>query len=125
MLSHSFLASRLLLFFFLSLLFFFVDKYFLHSCWTYFIIIQGGLDDSGAASVRAIMHWQYRTICRGQKSILQNLCDLLGEKAHDYISFFGLRGYGRLFDGGPLATSQVFLLFVYHLYLSAEYQKSY
>ncbi|XP_054806150.1 phospholipase D zeta 1-like isoform X2 [Prosopis cineraria] len=70
---------------------------------------QGGLDDSGAASVRAIMHWQYRTICRGQKSILHNLCDLLGPKAHDYISFFGLRAYGRLYDGGPLATSQVYV----------------
>ncbi|KAI9122956.1 hypothetical protein K1719_005845 [Acacia pycnantha] len=70
---------------------------------------QGGLDDSGAASVRAIMHWQYRTICRGPKSILHNLCDLLGAKAHDYISFFGLRNYGRLFDGGPVATSQVYV----------------
>ncbi|MED6112614.1 Phospholipase D zeta 1 [Stylosanthes scabra] len=70
---------------------------------------QGGLDDSGAASVRAIMHWQYRTICRGQNSILHNLYELLGSKIHDYISFFGLRSYGRLFDGGPVATSQVYV----------------
>ncbi|KAF7813523.1 phospholipase D zeta 1 isoform X1 [Senna tora] len=70
---------------------------------------QGGLDDSGAASVRAIMHWQYRTICRGQNSILHNLLDLLGQKLHDYISFYGLRSYGRLFDGGPVATSQVYV----------------
>ncbi|XP_061369328.1 phospholipase D zeta 1-like isoform X2 [Gastrolobium bilobum] len=67
---------------------------------------QGGLDDSGAASVRAIMHWQYRTICRGQNSILHNLCELLGSRIHDYISFYGLRSYGRLSDGGPVATSQ-------------------
>lgn len=54
------------------------------------------------------MHWQYRTICRGQNSILHNLYDHLGSKFHDYISFYGLRAYGRLFDGGPVASSQVF-----------------
>ncbi|XP_054786442.1 phospholipase D zeta 1 isoform X1 [Prosopis cineraria] len=70
---------------------------------------QGGLDDSGAASVRAIMHWQYRTICRGQNSILHKLLEFLGSKVHDYISFYGLRAYGRLSDGGPVATSQVYV----------------
>ncbi|XP_017646720.2 phospholipase D zeta 1-like isoform X1 [Gossypium arboreum] len=70
---------------------------------------QGGLDDAGAASVRAIMHWQYRTICRGQNSILHNLYDLLGPKAYDYISFHGLRAHGKLFDGGPVATSPVYV----------------
>lgn len=70
---------------------------------------QGGVDDGGAASVRAIMHWQYRTICRGQNSILHNLYALLGPKTHDYISFYGLRAYGRLFEDGPVATSQVYV----------------
>ncbi|XP_010921600.1 phospholipase D zeta 1 isoform X1 [Elaeis guineensis] len=70
---------------------------------------QGGIDDAGAASVRAIMHWQYRTICRGPNSILQNLYDIMGPKAHDYISFYGLRAYGRLYDGGPLVTNQVYV----------------
>ncbi|XVF38771.1 hypothetical protein REPUB_Repub20aG0130800 [Reevesia pubescens] len=70
---------------------------------------QGGLDDAGAASVRAIMHWQYRTICRGQNSILHNLYELLGPKTHDYISFYGLRAYGKLFDGGHVATSPVYV----------------
>ncbi|OAY75359.1 Phospholipase D zeta 1 [Ananas comosus] len=70
---------------------------------------QGGIDDGGAASVRAIMHWQYRTICRGPNSILQNLYDVMGPKAHDYISFYGLRTYGRLYDGGPLVTNQVYV----------------
>ncbi|KAJ0093524.1 hypothetical protein Patl1_24985 [Pistacia atlantica] len=78
---------------------------------------QGGVDDGGAASVRAIMHWQYRTICRGQNSILHNLFELLGPKTHDYISFYGLRSYGRLFEGGPVATSQkakvLFLFFLF------------
>ncbi|KAK6143935.1 hypothetical protein DH2020_024283 [Rehmannia glutinosa] len=75
----------------------------------YFIYIEGGVDDMGAATVRAIMHWQYRTICRGESSILQKLCSKLGSVAHDFISFFGLRNYGRLFDGGPMVTSQVYV----------------
>ncbi|KAI4372496.1 hypothetical protein MLD38_010718 [Melastoma candidum] len=70
---------------------------------------QGGIDDGGAAAVRAIIHWQYRTICRGNSSILQDLYGMLGPKAHDYISFYGLRAYGKLFDGGPIATSQVYV----------------
>ncbi|XP_019180248.1 PREDICTED: phospholipase D zeta 1-like [Ipomoea nil] len=70
---------------------------------------QGGLDDSGAAAVRAIMHWQYRTICRGHSSILQNLHDRIGPRVNDYISFYGLRAYGRLFDGGPLVSSQIYV----------------
>ncbi|KAL2231263.1 UNVERIFIED_CONTAM: Phospholipase D zeta 1, partial [Sesamum indicum] len=70
---------------------------------------QGGVDDSGAATVRAIMHWQYRTICRGKSSILEKLFSKLGTRAHDFISFFGLRTYGRLFDVGPVVTSQVYV----------------
>ncbi|CAA0821421.1 Phospholipase D p1 [Striga hermonthica] len=70
---------------------------------------QGGVDDSGAASVRAIMHWQYRTICRGNSSILHNLYNLVGPRMYDYISFYGLRAYGKLFNDGPVATSQVYV----------------
>jgi len=71
------------------------------------LLLQGGLDDGGAATVRALTHWQYRTISREKHSILHKLNVILGPKTHDYISFFGLRSYGRLFDGGPVATSQV------------------
>lgn len=74
------------------------------------------MDDAGAASVRAILHWQYRTICRGNNSILYNLYDLLGPKTHDYISFYGLRAYGKLFDGGPVASSQVSSLSAIYLH---------
>ncbi|PON89548.1 Phospholipase D1/D [Trema orientale] len=70
---------------------------------------QGGLDDGGAATVRALMHWQYRTISWEKTSILHNLNVLLGPKTNDYISFYGLRSHGRLFDGGPMATSQVYV----------------
>ncbi|XVE89606.1 hypothetical protein DITRI_Ditri20bG0009200 [Diplodiscus trichospermus] len=70
---------------------------------------QGGLDDNGAATVRALVHWQYRTISREKTSILHNLNARLGPKTQDYISFYGLRSYGRLSDAGPLATSQVYV----------------
>jgi phospholipase D1/2 len=79
----------------------------LHSCWVVTYLFQGGIDDGGAASVRAIMHWQYRTICRGPNSILKNLYDVVGSRANDYISFYGLRAHGRLGDGGPSVTNQV------------------
>ncbi|CAL1397298.1 unnamed protein product [Linum trigynum] len=89
----------------------YIDK----KCFRVIIIIplipgfQGGLDDAGAASVRAIMHWQHRTICKGQHSVLHNLYELLGPRTQDYISFYGLRSHGRLSDGGPVATSQVYV----------------
>ncbi|KGN60969.1 phospholipase D zeta 2 [Cucumis sativus] len=70
---------------------------------------QGGVDDNGAATVRALMHWQYRTISWEKTSILYRLNLLLGPKTQDYILFCGLRSYGRLFDGGPIATSQVYV----------------
>lgn len=57
--------------------------------------------------MRALTHWQYRTICRGKYSILHNLEAILGPKTHDYISFYGLRSHGRLYEDGPVATSQV------------------
>lgn len=53
------------------------------------------------------MHWQYRTIGRGENSILHNLNALIGSKANDYISFYGLRTYGKLSETGPVVTSQV------------------
>ncbi|XP_027363976.1 phospholipase D zeta 1-like isoform X2 [Abrus precatorius] len=70
---------------------------------------QGGLDDGGAATVRALTHWQYRTISREKHSILHNLEAILGSKTHDYISFYGLRSHGRLYENGPMATSQVYV----------------
>ncbi|KAL9235011.1 hypothetical protein vseg_009814 [Gypsophila vaccaria] len=70
---------------------------------------QGGMDDSGAATVRALMHWQYRTICRGENSLFHRLRATLGSHSSDYISFYGLRTYGTLSEGGPLVTSQVYV----------------
>ncbi|KAH9616705.1 hypothetical protein KSS87_014109 [Heliosperma pusillum] len=70
---------------------------------------QGGMDDAGAATVRALMHWQYRTICRGENSLFHRLRAELGSNTSDYISFYGLRTYGTLSKGGPMVTSQVYV----------------
>ncbi|KAL8171808.1 hypothetical protein V2J09_023612 [Rumex salicifolius] len=70
---------------------------------------QGGIDDSGAATVRALMHWQYRTICRGENSILSRLNRVLKSKADKYISFYGLRTHGALSEGGPIVTNQIYV----------------
>lgn len=86
-----------------------------HRCFRVIVVLpllpgfQGGVDDGGAASVRAIMHWQYRTICRGKNSLLERLSSELGEQAEDYITFYGLRSHGKLHESGPLATSQIYV----------------
>lgn len=104
---HFYLVSRFGFLFWSSVVVYPSICIYLHI--TNFSVSQGGLDDAGAASVRAILHWQYRTICRGNNSILHNLYNILGPRTHDYISFYGLRAYGNLFDGGPVATSQVYV----------------
>lgn len=63
------------------------------------------------------MRWQYRTISWEKTSILYNLSVLLGPKTHDYISFYGLRSHGRLFEGGPVATSQVLYIILHYIYI--------
>ena len=86
-----------------------------HRCFRVIVLLpllpgfQGGVDDGGAASVRAIMHWQYRTICRGKHSLLDRLSNELGAQTEDYITFYGLRSHGKLHDSGPLATSQIYV----------------
>ncbi|KAG9129798.1 hypothetical protein Leryth_016007 [Lithospermum erythrorhizon] len=86
-----------------------------HKCFRAIIVIpllagfQGGLDENGAATVRALTHWQYRSISRGSDSLLHKLNAFLGPKASDYISFYGLRTHGVLCDGGPPVTNQVYV----------------
>ncbi|KAJ0080599.1 hypothetical protein Patl1_22329 [Pistacia atlantica] len=71
-----------------------VKAYKEQKCFRVIIVIplvpgfQGGIDDGGAATVRALMHWQYRTISREKTSILHNLNMLLGPKTQDYITFY-------------------------------------
>ncbi|KAM0001445.1 putative phospholipase D [Helianthus debilis subsp. tardiflorus] len=57
------------------------------------------------------MHWQYRTISRGDNSILHNLNALFGFKTNNYISFYGLSRYGRLGNDRPIVTTLVMIFF--------------
>jgi len=67
---------------------------------------EGTYKDS--AAIRYIMKWQYDTICRGGKSIIQELTDEFPtEKISDYISFFALRNYGYL--QGRVVTEEVYV----------------
>ena len=43
------------------------------------------------------MHWQYKTICRGQFSLIERLKQLT-ETPSDYVMFYGLRQHGILND---------------------------
>jgi len=53
------------------------------------------LSTKDAAVARLIMHWQYVSICRGGRSILEVL-QKAGIDAERYISFFALRSYDRI-----------------------------
>ncbi|MCO5588220.1 hypothetical protein L7F22_042175 [Adiantum nelumboides] len=53
----------------------------------------GELDE--AAGIRCIMAWQYKSISRGGKSIMEQ-CQEAGVDANEYISFYNLRGIDRI-----------------------------
>lgn len=42
-----------------------------------------------------VMHWQYMSICRGGKGILEKLSDA-GINPEKYITFYSLRGYDKV-----------------------------
>ncbi|KAM0748139.1 phospholipase D, partial [Meredithblackwellia eburnea MCA 4105] len=65
------------------------------------------IDHSDAGSVRNIMECQNRTICRGEHSIFARL-RREGIDPDEYISFFSLRGWGKL-STGALTTEAVYI----------------
>ncbi|KAL2941082.1 Phospholipase D zeta 1 [Bienertia sinuspersici] len=89
----------------------------------HFVYIEGGMDDAGAATVRALMHWQYRTICRGDNSMLCKLRAELGPKTEEFISFYGLRTYGSLCEGGlwsPASSKSYALFWFWQVYVHSK-----
>ncbi|CAG8595693.1 23438_t:CDS:2, partial [Dentiscutata erythropus] len=56
---------------------------------------EADLNSGDAGTIRMVMHWQYVSICRGGKSILDKIrqADIDPE---NYISFFALRGYDKI-----------------------------
>ncbi|EEY22301.1 phospholipase D p2 [Verticillium alfalfae VaMs.102] len=55
----------------------------------------GDLRDEAAMGTRAIMDYQYKSICRGEHSIFEQI-KAKGVNPREYIFFFNLRSYDRL-----------------------------
>ncbi|KAK4057861.1 Phospholipase D1 [Microbotryomycetes sp. JL221] len=65
------------------------------------------LDHADAGSVRMIMECQFASICRGQRSIFGRL-RREGIDPDEYISFYSLRGWGKL-STGALTTEGIYI----------------
>jgi phospholipase D1/2 len=68
---------------------------------------QNQVDDPDGSSVRLILQFQYRSICRGEHSIFGRL-RAAGIEPEDYIQFFSLRQWGKL-GNGILTTEQLYI----------------
>ena len=69
---------------------------------------QNTVEQEGGTSVRLIMQYQYRSICRGESSIFGRLRSA-GIDPEDYIQFYGLRQWGRLGPRKALVTEQLYI----------------
>ncbi|RHY30223.1 hypothetical protein DYB32_004505 [Aphanomyces invadans] len=68
---------------------------------------QGKPQEKEAYSLRGVMHWQYRSICRGDGSIYHQLSAAGIDNAFEYIAFFALRTHA-MHDGVP-HTEEVYV----------------
>ncbi|KAK7900351.1 Phospholipase D1 [Exophiala xenobiotica] len=69
---------------------------------------QNTVEQEGGTSVRLIMQYQYRSICRGESSIFGRL-KAIGIEPEDYIQFYSLRQWGRLGPRQTLVTEQLYI----------------
>ncbi|OQR88073.1 phospholipase D, Pi-PXPH-PLD [Achlya hypogyna] len=67
---------------------------------------QGTPEEKQAYSLRGVMHWQYRSICRGEGSIYRRLLKEIPDP-FEYIAFYGLRTHA-IHDGKPV-TEEVYV----------------
>ncbi|EHB12476.1 Phospholipase D1 [Heterocephalus glaber] len=68
---------------------------------------EGDISTGGGNALQAIMHFNYRTMCRGENSILEQLKPKLGNQWINYISFCGLRTHAEL--EGNLVTELIYV----------------
>ncbi|XP_058412332.1 phospholipase D1 isoform X1 [Diceros bicornis minor] len=68
---------------------------------------EGDISTGGGNALQAIMHFNYRTMCRGENSILGQLKAELGNQWINYISFCGLRTHAEL--EGNLVTELIYI----------------
>lgn len=67
---------------------------------------EGDITSGGGNAIQAIMHFTYRTICRGEHSILSRLSEVKDQWT-EYITFCGLRTHSRL--SGSLVTELIYV----------------
>lgn len=68
---------------------------------------EGDISTGGGNALQAIMHFNYRTMCRGENSILGQLKAEIGNQWINYISFCGLRTHAAL--EGNLVTELIYV----------------
>lgn len=68
---------------------------------------EGDIKTGGGNALQAIMHFNFRTMCRGENSILGQLKVELGNQWINYISFCGLRTHAEL--EGNLVTELIYV----------------
>lgn len=68
---------------------------------------EGDISTGGGNALQAIMHFNYRTMCRGENSILGQLKAEIGNQWINYISFCGLRTHAEL--EGNLVTELIYV----------------
>ncbi|KAI0472926.1 phospholipase D [Xylariaceae sp. FL0804] len=69
---------------------------------------QNTVDQAEGSSVRLIMQFQYRSICRGPNSIFGRL-EAVGINPEEYICFFSLRNWGCIGTNNQLVTEQLYI----------------
>lgn len=69
---------------------------------------QNTVEQEGGTSVRLIMQYQYRSICRGESSLFGRL-RAQGIEPEDYIQFYSLRQWGKIGPKKMLVTEQLYI----------------
>jgi phospholipase D1/2 len=69
---------------------------------------QNTVEEEGGTSVRLIMQYQYRSICRGDSSVFGRL-RAKGIEPEDYIQFYALRQWGKIGPKKILVTEQLYI----------------
>ncbi|KAF3836408.1 hypothetical protein F7725_028966 [Dissostichus mawsoni] len=68
---------------------------------------EGDISTGGGSALQAIMHFNYRTMNRGEHSIISQLHKEMGDKWMNYISIAGLRTHAEL--EGKLVTELIYV----------------
>ncbi|XDV47648.1 hypothetical protein PO909_017223 [Leuciscus waleckii] len=68
---------------------------------------EGDINTGGGSAIQAVMHFNYRTMIRGDCSIISQLKKEMGDQWMNYISFGGLRTHAEL--EGKLVTELIYV----------------